>query len=952
MSDDDLHAASSASHTGPEDATLPEGAVDDGFEPPSGTPVGRYTVLATVGRGATGVVVSAFDPQLDRKVALKFLHRAIADDDDHDRIRREAQALARLTHPNVIRVHDVGAYEGRVFMATELVDGSDLATWRDRRRPGWREVVRTMLAVGDGLAAAHAAGLVHRDFKPRNVLMGADGRPRVTDFGQARGYDEAPSSWVPRASDDSLDEPSMDGSLTRSGGLAGTPAYMAPEQLDGAPPDPLADQWSFCVSLYELLWGHRPFRGSTLPRLAASIRAGDIASVPARPRVPRGLRRVLRRGLSVDPQRRFPSMSALLRELRRATYWRHRVIWAVLPAAGAAAVTVAVWPTPPAAADYCERQERRLDAAWGPSRQAAIERTFAASERAYAATSWRRVRERIDAFAQGWSRAQRDACESQARGETVDGRMICLHRRFEELEGLLELLEHADADLVEHAVEAAQALPDLPTCDDDGPPPPADPQARRQLEEINTLLARAHVASNAGHRERALELAREAASRSESLGLRWPQAEARLTQAVAVDDDGSPEAAIDAFQAAFSAGLAAGHDRVIAHAAMGLAGLVGRTGEFDEADRWMSLAEAATQRRGDRAGPLPALLENTRGRLEYHRGRFEPALEHFRRGLALDEAAGRGDDPRQGSLHLNIGLALSSLGHYDDALASLEEAMARERYHYGDDHPRVARVLNSLCHVRSYAGQNDAGIEACEQGLVITRDNGGPRSPKLVHLYTNYGSVLFRAGRYLETADAYHDALSLATEIYGEADPMVGNVLNNLGVLHTETGELEKAQQSYQRALVVFDTAFGPEHPSTGILRTNLAMVYAHDGKLDEAEALLRRSIEVLESTLGPEHVDLALSLAELGRLHAQRGQHDQAVPLLERARALREAAGGEPVELADTKYALGLSLWERGQGARARALVGEARALYEQAGGERLVRVDELDAWLASHGG
>ncbi|MEM9454129.1 MAG: tetratricopeptide repeat-containing protein kinase family protein [Myxococcota bacterium] len=700
-----------------------------------------------------------------------------------------------------------------------------------------------------------------------------------------------------------------------------------------------------------MLWGQRPFRGPDSTHLAAAIRAGQIAAPPARPRVPLSVRAVLRRGLSVDPEQRFESMSALLRAMRRAVYWPRRVAWTVLPATTAVALTVAAWPSAPAAADYCEQQERRLDELWSPSRQAAIEHAFAATARAYALDSWPRVREHLDQFASQWRQAQQEACEDEAQGEPVGGRMLCLHRRFEELRRLVDLFEQADANVVEHAVEATQALHSQPACtDDEGPAPPPDPQIREQFEQLEGLLAQALVAKGLGRSEEARQLAESAVEQAKSLGLRWQQAEAELAMAVAADDDGDPQPAQQAFQSAFSSGLAAGHDVVVARAAMGVAGLSARTGEFDEADRWMDLAEAATLRGGDRDDSLPAVLKNNRGRVEFHRGQFERALTYFREGLALDEAAGRGDAPQQSSIYLNVGLALSSLGQYDEALASLEDALARERYHYGDRHPRVVRVLNSLCHVRSYAGQVDAALEACDEGIAITTDSGSDDDPKLVHLHTNLGSVLFRAGRYPQTERAYLRALELAIQTHGEGDPMVGRILNNLGVLYTDTGELDKAQDYYGRALTLFDATLGPEHPSTGILRTNLAMVYSNDGEFDRAEPLLRQSIEVLEATLGPDHVDLALSLAELGRLHARQEQHALAIPLFERAMTLREAAGGEPIELADTKYGLAMSVWEQGEGTRARALVGEARALYEQAGGERLSRLEELDAWLASH--
>src|SRR5690606_22626705 len=215
-------------------------------------------------------------------------------------------------------------------------------------------------------------------------------------------------------------------------------AYMAPEQLAGAPADPGADQWSFCVSLHELLWGQRPFEGDDLARLSAAIRSGRVTPPPARPRVPAGVRRVLRRGLAVDPAQRFPGMDALLRELRRVADWRRRAKWVVLPAALAAAVaTVALWPAAaPQAVGYCEEHDRRLDALWGRARQEAIERAFVDTELPYAPTAWARVRDHVDGVSEQWRTAQRDACEAEARGEPGGERMLCLHRRFEQLRSL------------------------------------------------------------------------------------------------------------------------------------------------------------------------------------------------------------------------------------------------------------------------------------------------------------------------------------------------------------------------------------------------------------------------------------------------------------------------------------------------------------------------------------
>ncbi|MFP2913337.1 serine/threonine-protein kinase, partial [Pyxidicoccus sp. 3LFB2] len=254
-----------------------------------GSSVGRYVVLEPVGSGGMGVVYAAYDPKLDRKVALKLVRTDVEGRGTgaawQQRLLEEAQALARVSHPHVVSIHDTGGYQGQVFLAMEFVDGGTLRDWLKAAPRSWRDTLQVLLQSGQGLAAAHAAGLVHRDFKPDNVLLGTDGRVRVTDFGLA------------------LRDADLEGN--RGSGVAGTRGYQAPEVLAGAPADARADQFAFCVSLYEALYGVRPFEGGF----------GEPPPPPRDVRVPTGVRRALLRGLSLEPQARHPSMDVLLQEL-------------------------------------------------------------------------------------------------------------------------------------------------------------------------------------------------------------------------------------------------------------------------------------------------------------------------------------------------------------------------------------------------------------------------------------------------------------------------------------------------------------------------------------------------------------------------------------------------------------------------------------------------------------
>jgi eukaryotic-like serine/threonine-protein kinase len=296
----------------------------------TGTKFGRYLVLERLGSGGMGVVYAAYDPELDRKLAIKILRPEIGR--AQTRLRREAQAMARLQHPNVIAVHDVGFVDERVFVAMELVDGTTLAQWLVERDRAWHEIVERFVQAGRGLAAAHEVGLVHRDFKPANVLVGRDGRVRVVDFGLARAVGkEEPAESTPTPTPTStptptptpslspIPMPSLLDTLTRAGTLVGTPTYMSPEQLQGLPTNAKSDQFSFCVALYRALFGQRPYEGENVQAIAAELLRGRLRPPPTTSEVPAEVQAAILRGLATDADARWPTMDALLSALQQPT---------------------------------------------------------------------------------------------------------------------------------------------------------------------------------------------------------------------------------------------------------------------------------------------------------------------------------------------------------------------------------------------------------------------------------------------------------------------------------------------------------------------------------------------------------------------------------------------------------------------------------------------------------
>ena len=336
--------------------------------PVLGATLGRYRLERQLGEGGMGVVHAAYDADLERRVAVKVL-RAGNSDMARQRLLREARAMARLAHPNVVTVHEVGNAGGRDFVAMELIDGETLADWLRSETRDRRDILDAFAAAGRGLAAAHAAGFVHRDFKPHNVLRRRDGRILVTDFGLARGVELALETTIDASVPVAEGTPSSLSGLTATGSVLGTPPYMPPEQWGGGGIGPATDQFAFCVALWEALSGERPFRGTTLDELKAEVTRGP-ATLDAS-RLPRRLRAVLRRGLDPDPARRWPSMDALLAAMTRAVTWPRRLALAIGAVVVGAGVVIVALGGRDAPAVACPPLAHDPEAAWPASARAA-----------------------------------------------------------------------------------------------------------------------------------------------------------------------------------------------------------------------------------------------------------------------------------------------------------------------------------------------------------------------------------------------------------------------------------------------------------------------------------------------------------------------------------------------------------------------------------------------------
>jgi hypothetical protein len=677
----------------------------------------------------------------------------------HERLRREAQAMARLSHPNVVTVFDVGMASGQLFVAMELVEGATLASWLGATPRTVDEIVAQFLAAGQGLAAAHAAGFVHRDFKPANVLVGDDGRVCVTDFGLARLVDEStPLAAAPPLSA----SPTVAGELTQTGMLVGTPLYMAPEQLEGRAADARADQFSFCVGLYEAIYGQRPFAGSTVEELRPAIRSGRIVE-PARARKVRPwLRRVLLRGLRADPDERYPSMSALLRDLGRNPATRR---WRIaLGAVGALALLLAGVGLSRTAQQRrldCRAGADRLHGIWDAPTKAEIHAAFSHSGKPYAEDVWHTVERTLDRFAGAWVRTYSEACEAtQRRGEQsvelLDLRMGCLNRRLEETAALTALFRRTDAPWIDSAAQAVQSSADLQSCAEvralkQRLAPPAEPNQRRAYEALERELARISVLESAGQfldRKTADELV----MRAEQLNHPVLLSDALVVQGSTRRRAGELSAARDSFhRAAIAAERAVDDGRVAA--ALDLVALT--TAELrqpDEAARLLEIAAASGERAGKDALRDAGHLTIVAALLDQH---ADYVGEAARCGDAAALYHSAAQPISEAAVLSRKGWALSKVGRLEEGAQVCTDALSLMESSLGRTHPFTIQSLNCLATIAKERNHMDEAVAWLGRALAITEATYNGSGPRVVSAYGNMGEALIYNGDYAAALVAF-----------------------------------------------------------------------------------------------------------------------------------------------------------------------------------------------------
>lgn len=843
---------------------------------PRGTTLGRYIVLEELGAGGMGVVYAAYDPELDRRVALKLLATR-SGADASARLLREAQAMARLSHPNVVAVFDVGTLGDEVFVAMELVRGQSLRAWSRQTPRPWREVLRVFVEAGTGLAAAHRSGLIHRDFKPDNVLIDEEGRARVTDFGLALAMEARPQEEGLSASGSG--EPQE----VTLGAVVGTPAYMPPEQMLGQPVDARTDVFSFCVAFHECLYGARPFSGRSLAELREQVLLGKVAGTTQRSRVPAWLRRIVSRGLSPAPEQRWADLDALLGAIEAATRRRKRAVLAGVVALIAS--VGAVFGLTSRGEAPCSGAEERLAGLWDPGRRAGVATAFLGTAAPFAAASWGVIEPVLDDYATGWRTMHRQACLATHRGEqsaaVLDRRMDCLDSRLQELGALVGVLERPSAAVQENAVQAAQRLTPLARCEAttllrSGDEQPLGPAQRARADAIRLELARAKALADAAQFQEARRAATRAEEAARAADLTSLHAEALLSLAQLDEAAGEPQRARASAEQAYWLGLRFGMDFLAARALLALARCEGVGLVRTQAGlRHLHLAEALVARVGE---PPELRLE-----LVHLAGQVRLSAEHFAEAVPLLERAVlqvialRGENHLEtASVRSSLGTALTVLRRWGPAVEQLRAAhRIRERL-LGPAHPWVAVSLNNL-------------------GVLLL-----------------YDDQLAEAEKYFRRA-----MVTSAAEL--AEHPAVSNTHLNLGIVALYSGRLPQAQTHFERAVAIRLSRFGEGSLRYAFALQYLAQAAELQGRLAEAEALTRRSLAIREKAAGDDRAALPRALNELGRLLLLSHRTDEALPLFERALQLAESLRerGQP-SLAGALLGVGCVRLERGDAAGA----------------------------------
>ncbi|HEY4183036.1 MAG TPA: serine/threonine-protein kinase [Kofleriaceae bacterium] len=852
--------------------------------------LGRFEIIEQLGAGGMGSVFAAFDPKLDRKVALKVLHASA----DRTRVLAEARALAKLTHPNVVAVYDASDEGDDLYIAMELVEGTNLRTWLAETKPAKEQVIAMLLAAGRGLAAAHAAGVVHGDIKPENILVAKESA-KVADFGLARAERE-------------IDE-------TR----AGTPAYMAPEQRAEGIVTARSDQYSFAVTLYEALTGKRP----EIARLLDGARTNEDVSV--RPAV----YGALRRALAIEPTDRFATLDEMLAMLEPPRSRRSMFAVAVGVLVAAGGVVFALAHRTPAVLP-CDGGAQQVAAVLAPYRAQLSPRAISA----------------LDAHGREWTQMAQETCEATRHGaqsaSLLDLRMACLDRRLDELSAVVDEAARSTPD---QQISAVLSLSSLAPCADREhlvgilPTPPG---IRTEVDAFYKQYARVAARQNHSGIETSVKAAEALVAQARTLGHPPAIADSLLLLGNLRAQAGHNDLAEATLKEALTAAVTARDDDLTTEIWTARIAIALQRGKASDAIAYAEAAEAAASRL--------AKPDLPRGMIRNYLASADLQAEHVTEARKLAEESIVLVEKARGPMSPKVGEALATLvavclvqNDIPAATKAAERQLAIFQTAFGPDYQGTIAAMTSLANVQSTDGDLEAAVARYQDVLARTIAAVGPDHPLAADAHANLSLVLKKldrtddARKELEAARIIYartpndtpellttlvqlarmeedlvvrkskleDILARQIPVFGETSHIVANTINDLGNMARDSGDYTAATDYFKRALAVYEKGLGPTNPQVAIALSNLGEVAITTKRYDDADAWCRRALSIDEPGLGPDHPDLAYDLTCIGEAELGRGKKVEALPLLERAYALRKKAKITGTDMDRTKAAL-----------------------------------------------
>ena len=846
--------------------------------------LGRYVVTKHVGSGSGGDVYAGFDSQLDRDVALKVLPAVVSPEGDtrlSTALVAEAQLIATLNHPHIVTIHDIGQAHGHTYIAMELVSGGDMGEWLRRHPAGttpWRQRLEPWLPVGQALAAAHQAGVIHGDLKPANVLRTPDGQIRVSDFGVGRFVaDEANLHRVTQKSR-AIENPT-------STQLWGTPNYMAPELFDGRPPDERSDLYAFCAAVFEALYGHVPATGPTREKLVTAKHRRIEPNT--KHGVPRAILDILRQGLHPDPSRR-PTLHELLDRLTRRMARRRHIAYT---AAGLALVGLALTPMAFLGQPQrpCRDSAERLADVWDGANRQAIESVFQQSGRAYAAATWEYFSTQLDDYSKEWIDTHRDTCLASARGEQSDAllsiRMGCLDKRRLALKTLVQLVQTKSLDDISKPTQAAESLPPIGECRDllqpsDHPLPPIE--VAQEVAAIDAEIITMQTELDLLSGSELTAQARRVVERAEATGHDPVIGRAYWTLGRAASASGDFEKPIEWFEKASLLAAESGDDRTAALA--GLSVMTSAKSRLDTrtANSWAPHIQAALKRA--RAEPKDWAA--------FHYVRYKTLLAHGQNdeaASALEKAIEQwrlvpGDLARARRLEAEAGIH-ALRGDLPTAVSKQRQATNELEATFGWPNPTLLVAMNELAHYLVQIGDHQAAVTVMTRLVEGAVSKWGADGSNTVGARMNLALALSKLNRFPEAIDQLSTARDIFIKTGKTTDPYYAAMLSNLAGILNHAERYEEALPVAQEALPLHIEHFGPEHPFTGYAYLNLGSARANTGSADKAVDLLERALDILTKSQQPSDVIANCHFALAQALVKTKQDRDRAVKLAQSAR-------------------------------------------------------------------